>query len=69
MMLRFLRFKLKQVLEDIRGEWRIAPESEFTAEQKAAFDRLIDFLADMVEKYAPVLDEIQNEVTPKKQTA
>ena len=40
------------------GNFRIDP-SIFTPEQNAAFDRIADFLARMVEKYYAVIDEIQ----------
>ena len=75
MMSMFKRIKqlLKSILNNTKGEYsfRIEP-SEFTAEQSAAFDRMVDFLARMVEKYGPMLDDIvKSEVNKKaeKQTA
>lgn len=46
---------------DCRGEYafRIEP-SKFTPEQRASFDRIVDFLARMVEKYSPAVDDILN---------
>ena len=71
----FKRIKqlIKIVLNNTKGEYsfRIEP-SEFTPEQSAAFDRMVDFLARMVEKYGPMLDDIvksEVEKKAKKQTA
>jgi len=71
----FKRIKqlIKTILNNTKGEYsfRIEP-SEFTAEQSAAFDRMVDFLARMVEKYGPMLDDIvksEVEKKAKKQTA
>lgn len=71
----FKRIKqlLKSILNNTKGEYsfRIEP-SEFTPEQNAAFDRMVDFLARMVEKYGPMLDDIvksEVEKKAKKQTA
>ena len=71
----FKRIKqlIKTILNNTKGEYSFCIEpSEFTAEQSAAFDRMVDFLARMVEKYGPMLDDIvKSEVTKKaeKQTA
>lgn len=46
--------------------------SRFTAEQNAAFDRAVDFLARMVEKYGPILDDIlksKTDIKTEKQSA
>ncbi len=46
--------------------------SIFTTEQNAAFDRIADFLARMVEKYGPMLDDIvksEADVKVEKQSA
>lgn len=46
--------------------------SIFTAEQNAAFDRAVDFLARMVEKYGPILDDIlksKTDIKAEKQSA
>ncbi len=71
----FKRIKqlIKTILNNTKGEYsfRIEP-SEFTAEQSVAFDRMVDFLARMVEKYGPMLDDIvksEVEKKAKKQTA
>ena len=72
-MIKRIKQLLKSILTNTKGEYsfRIEP-SEFTAEQSAAFDRMVDFLARMVEKYGPLLDNIvESEVNKKaeKQTA
>ena len=72
-MLKRIKQRLKNILNNTKGEYsfRIEP-SEFTAEQSASFDRMVDFLASMVEKYGPMLDDIvKSEVNKKveKQTA
>lgn len=71
----FKRIKqlIKTILNNTKGEYsfRIEP-SEFTPEQSAAFDRMVDFLARMVEKYGPMIDDIvKTEIGKKaeKQTA
>ena len=65
----FKRIKqlLKSILNNTKGEYsfRIEP-SEFTPEQNAAFDRMVDFLARMVEKYGPMLDDIIKAEADKK---
>lgn len=65
----FKRIKqlIKTILNSTKGEYsfRIEP-SEFTPEQSAAFDRMVDFLACMVEKYGPMLDDIVKSETGKK---
>ncbi|MEE0980143.1 MAG: hypothetical protein U0K91_00560 [Acutalibacteraceae bacterium] len=42
-----------RTISDIKGEYtfNIPDISSFTKEQKIAFDQMIDFLADMIEKY------------------
>lgn len=72
-MLKRIKQQLKSILNNTKGEYsfRIEP-SEFTAEQSASFDRMVDFLARMVEKYGPMLDDIiKSEANKKsvKQTA
>lgn len=72
-MLKRIKQLLKSILNNNKGEYnfRIEP-SEFTAEQSAAFDRMVDFLARMVEKYGPLLDDIikvETEKKAEKQTA
>lgn len=49
-------------------------ESKFTKEQSASFDRLIDCLARLTEKYAPMIDtlvpkDIREKKLQKKQSA
>ena len=72
-MLKRIKQLIKSILNSTKGEYsfRIEP-SEFTPEQSAAFDRMVDFLASMVEKYGPILDDIiKSEANKKsvKQTA
>lgn len=72
-MLKLIKQLIRNILNNTKGEYsfRIEP-SEFTLEQSAAFDRMVDFLACMVEKYGPMLDDIiKSEVNKKaeKQTA
>ena len=66
-MLKRIKQLLKSILTNTKGEYsfRIEP-SEFTLEQSAAFDRMVDFLAHMVEKYGPVLDDIIKSESNKK---
>ncbi len=72
-MLKLIKQLIKNILNNTKGEYnfRIEP-SEFTPEQSASFDRMVDFLARMVEKYGPMLDDIiKSEANKKaaKQTA
>ena len=66
-MLKRIKQLLKSILNNTKGEYsfRIEP-SEFTPEQSAAFDRMADFLASMVEKYGPMLDDIVKSEVNKK---
>ena len=66
-MLKRIKQLLKTILNNTKGEYsfRIEP-SEFTAEQSAAFDRMVDFLARMVEKYGPMLDDLVKSDTDEK---
>lgn len=66
-MLNRIKKLIKTILNNTKGEYsfRIEP-SEFTAEQSAAFDRMVDFLARMVEKYGPMLDDIVKSEANKK---
>ncbi len=59
--LKYLKFKLDEVLNDIRGECSIDFTKHFTPEQIAAFDGFIDFLTNMVEKYSSKLDEMMTD--------
>ena len=66
-MLKRIKQLLKSILNNTKGEYsfRIEP-SEFTPEQSASFDRMVDFLARMVEKYGPMLDDIIKSESNKK---
>ena len=66
-MLKRIKQLLKSILNNTKGEYsfRIEP-SEFTPEQSAAFDRMVDFLARMIEKYGPMLDDIVKSETDRK---
>ena len=66
-MLKLIKQLIKNILNNTKGEYsfRIEP-SEFTSEQSASFDRIVDFLARMVEKYGPMLDDIVKSETGKK---
>lgn len=58
-MFKLIRLLLNSVINDTKAEYVFhIDESKFTAEQSASFDRIIDFLANMVEKYSPLLDDI-----------
>ena len=62
-----------EVLRSTKGECGFYIDTSiFTAEQNAAFDRIADFLARMVEKYGPMLDDIvklEADVKVEKQSA
>ena len=66
-MLKRIKQLIKTVLNNTKGEYsfRIEP-SEFTPEQSAAFVRMVDFLARMIEKYGPMLDDIVKSETDRK---
>ena len=51
--------------------FKIPDVSTFTKEQKIAFNQMIDFLADMIEKYGDKIPKNEAEVikTPNKKTA
>ena len=51
--------------------FKIPDVSTFTKEQKIAFDQMIDFLADMIEKYGDKIPKDKSETikTPNKKTA
>lgn len=58
-MFKLIRLLFYSVINDTKAEYALhIDESKFTAEQSASFDRIIDFLANMVEKYSPWLDDI-----------
>ena len=49
-----LKAEFIRIISDVKGEYafNIPDVSTFTKEQKIAFNQMIDFLADMVEKYS-----------------
>ena len=53
---------------NIKGEcaFNIPDVSTFTKEQKIAFDQMIDFLADMIEKYGDKIPKDDIEIRSKK---
>ena len=62
-----------KTISDIKGEYtfNIPDVSTFTKEQKIAFDQMIDFLAEMIEKYGDKIPKDKSETikTPNKKTA
>lgn len=62
-----------RTISDIKGEctFNIPDVSTFTKEQKIAFDQMIDFLADMIEKYGDKIPKGEAEAIkqPNKKTA
>ncbi len=60
---------LIEILNDTKAEYsfNIPDVSSFTKEQKIAFSQMIDFLADMIEKYRNTIPK--SEVESKKKTA
>lgn len=57
-----------RTISDIKGEYsfNIPDVSTFTKEQKIAFDQMIDFLADMIEKYGDKIPKSDAEIRSKK---
>ena len=57
-----------KTISDIKGEctFNIPDVSTFTKEQKIAFDQMIDFLADMIEKYGDKIPKNDTEIRNKK---
>ena len=57
-----------KTISDIKGEYtfNIPDISSFTKEQKIAFDQMIDFLADMIEKYGDKIPKSDTEIRSKK---
>ena len=68
-----IRESFVKTISDIKGEctFNIPDVSTFTKEQKIAFDQMIDFLADMIEKYGDKIPKGEAEVIkpPNKKTA
>ena len=63
-----IRESFVKTISDIKGECRfnIPDVSTFTKEQKIAFDQMIDFLADMIEKYGDKIPKSDTEIRNKK---
>ena len=57
-----------KTISDIKGEctFNIPDVSTFTKEQKIAFDQMIEFLADMIEKYGDKIPKDDIEIRSKK---
>ena len=57
-----------RTISDIKGEctFNIPDISSFTKEQKIAFNQMIDFLADMIEKYGDKIPKSDTEIRNKK---
>ena len=63
-----IRESFVKTISDIKGEYtfNIPDVSTFTKEQKIAFDQMIDFLADMIEKYGDKIPKDDIEIRSKK---
>ena len=63
-----LKANLVRTISDIKGEcaFNIPDVSTFTKEQKIAFDQMINFLADMIEKYGDKIPKSDTEIRSKK---
>lgn len=63
-----LKADFVRTISDIKGEctFNIPDVSTFTKEQKIAFDQMIDFLADMIEKYGDKIPKSDTEIRSKK---
>lgn len=62
-----LKKAFNELLKSTKGECDFYIDTSiFTSEQNAAFDRIADFLARMVEKYGPMLDDIIKSEEDKK---
>ena len=68
-----LKTSFIRTISDIKGEYvfNIPDGSTFTKEQKIVFDQMIDFLADMIEKYGDKIPKGEAEAIkpPNKKTA
>lgn len=68
-----LKASFIRTISDKKGEctFNIPDVSTFTKEQKIAFDQMIGFLADMIEKYGDKIPKGEAEVIkqPNKKTA
>ena len=63
-----IRESFVKTISEIKGEctFNIPDISTFTKEQKIAFDQMIDFLADMIEKYGDKIPKSDTEIRNKK---
>ena len=63
-----IRESFVKTISDIKGEctFNIPDVSTFTKEQKIAFDQMIDFLAEMIEKYGDRIPKDDVEIRSKK---
>lgn len=63
-----LKADFVRTISDIKGEcaFNIPNVSTFTKEQKIAFEQMIDFLADMIEKYGDKIPKGDTEIRSKK---
>ena len=63
-----LKAEFIRIISDVKGEYafNIPDVSTFTKEQKIAFDQMIDFLADMIEKYGDKIPKNDTEIRNKK---
>ena len=63
-----LKVSFIRTISDIKGEYtfNIPDVLTFTKEQKIAFDQMIDFLADMIEKYGDKIPKDDIEIRSKK---
>ncbi len=63
-----LKASFIRTTSDIKGEcaFNIPDVSTFTKEQKIAFDQMINFLADMIEKYGDKIPKSDTEIRSKK---
>ena len=63
-----LKAEFIRIISDVKGEYafNIPDVSTFTKEQKIAFDQMIDFLADMIEKYGDKIPKSDTEIRSKK---
>ena len=63
-----LKAEFIRIISDVKGEYafNIPDVSTFTKEQKIAFNQMIDFLADMIEKYGDKIPKSDTEIRNKK---
>lgn len=63
-----LKTEFIKTISSIKGGYtfNIPDVSTFTKEQKIAFDQMIDFLADMIEKYGDKTPKSDTEIKSKK---